>query len=163
MNETPRHRLPLLAAGQAQKEVTHNEALLALDRQVQLSVISRQLAAPPAAASAGAAYIVAAPGSGAWAGHAGAIASFDGYAWHFTDPVIGALAWVGDEGVFSVFDGGWSADGWPVSALRIGGRTLLAGPPATIAAPAGGSIVDAESRASIGAVIAALRAQGLLA
>ena len=29
--ETPRLRLPLLAAGQSQKHVTHNEALLTLD------------------------------------------------------------------------------------------------------------------------------------
>lgn len=31
MDDTPRWTLPLLAAGQAQKEMTHNEALSLLD------------------------------------------------------------------------------------------------------------------------------------
>ena len=34
MPATPRLALPLIAAGQAQKDVTHNEAVLALDRLV---------------------------------------------------------------------------------------------------------------------------------
>jgi hypothetical protein len=53
MSNTIRHSLPLLAAGQAQKEVTHNEALLAIDRQLQLSVVSRTRAQPPTVPVAG--------------------------------------------------------------------------------------------------------------
>ena len=37
---TPRWALPLLAAGQAEKELTHNEALLLLDMAVQPSVVA---------------------------------------------------------------------------------------------------------------------------
>ncbi len=44
---TPNLALPYLAAAQAQKHVTVNEALDALDGLVQLSVISAALAAPP--------------------------------------------------------------------------------------------------------------------
>lgn len=44
---TDRLRLPLLTAGQAQKEVTHNEALLLLDLLVQASVQSAGLTSPP--------------------------------------------------------------------------------------------------------------------
>ena len=44
---TDRLRLPLLTAGQAQKEVTHNEALLLLDLLVHASVQSAGLTSPP--------------------------------------------------------------------------------------------------------------------
>ena len=40
--------LPYILASQAQKHVTHNEALRLLDAMVQLSVLDRDLAAPPA-------------------------------------------------------------------------------------------------------------------
>jgi hypothetical protein len=41
--------LPYILAAQAQKHVTHNEALRILDGLVQLSVLDRDLTAPPAA------------------------------------------------------------------------------------------------------------------
>jgi Protein of unknown function (DUF2793) len=47
INETPNLRLPYLAAAQAQKHVTHNEAIWALDAIVQLAVLDRGLAMPP--------------------------------------------------------------------------------------------------------------------
>ena len=40
--------LPLLAAAQAQKHVTHNDALLRLDAVVQTSVLAMTLTEPPA-------------------------------------------------------------------------------------------------------------------
>ncbi len=45
--------LPYIAAAQAQKHVTHNEALHILDSVVQLAVIDRDLAAPPRLARRG--------------------------------------------------------------------------------------------------------------
>lgn len=47
MADTPNLGLPLLAAAQSQKHVTHNEALEELDGLVQCSVISRTLTSPP--------------------------------------------------------------------------------------------------------------------
>jgi hypothetical protein len=41
--------LPYILAAQAQKHVTHNEALRILDGLVHLSVLDRDLAAPPRA------------------------------------------------------------------------------------------------------------------
>jgi hypothetical protein len=41
--------LPYILAAQAQKHVTHNEALRILDGLVQLSVLDRDLTAPPGA------------------------------------------------------------------------------------------------------------------
>lgn len=162
MSATMRHGLPLLATGQAQKDVTHNEALLAIDRQLHLAVVSRGLGSPPTAPVAGESYIVGPGASGAWAGQGDMVASFDGGGWLFSRPVRGSLAWIVDEGVFAVYDGGWSAGGWPVAGLDIGGRPVLSVAPVPVAAPVGGSIVDAEARVAIADVLAALRAQGIL-
>ncbi|MBS2268064.1 DUF2793 domain-containing protein, partial [Salmonella enterica subsp. enterica serovar Typhimurium] len=48
MDQTPNLQLPYIAPSQAQKHVTHNEAIRALDALVQLCVASRTLKEPPA-------------------------------------------------------------------------------------------------------------------
>ena len=49
MSDTSTHLgLPYLLAAQAQKHVTHNEALRLLDAMVQLSVLDRTRTTPPA-------------------------------------------------------------------------------------------------------------------
>ncbi|GGD98829.1 hypothetical protein GCM10011529_01200 [Polymorphobacter glacialis] len=160
MSETIRHGLALLASGQAQKEVSHNEAILAIDRQMHLSISSRVLAVAPSTPVPGDAYIVPSGAGGAWASAADAIASYDGFGWILTAPVIGCVAWIVDEAGFVVFDGGWS-DGWPVSGLVIAGRKILAGSPVGVALEIGGSIVDIEARAAITQIIDSLRTQGI--
>jgi hypothetical protein len=162
MGVTIRHGLPLLTAAQAQKEVTHNEALQAIDRIVQLAVESRLASAPPAVLVPGTSHIVATGATGAWAGQAGRIASYDGFGWTFTQPVTGCIAWIVDEAVFTVFDGGWFDAGWPVAALVIAGRRVLGAAPVAIVAPAGGATIDAETRAAFGALTAALQSQGII-
>lgn len=162
MSETVRHGFPLLSAGQAQKEITHNEALLSLDRMLHPAVLSVSLTEPPAPVAPGDAYIVAEPGGGVWTGRAGQLASHDGYGWTFTSPVSGCLVWIADEDRFAVFDGNWSHDGWPVDALRISGRRVLGAAPVFVTAPAGGAVVDAESRAAIELLISVLRDQGIV-
>lgn len=163
MSETIRWALPLLAAGQAQKEITHNEALLAIDRVLQLAVVSRSVSVPPASAAAGAAYVVGDTPIDAWADSAGTIATFDGSGWVITSPRPGCLAWVADEAQFIVFDGSaWSRGGWPAQGLRIGERTVLAAPPVAVDAPAGGTTIDSECRQALNALIAALRNQGVV-
>ena len=77
--------LPLLVAEQAQKHVTHNEALRALDALVQLSVKDRDLASPPDLPADGDRYIVASSPTGVWAGHAADIAVWQDGAWDFHD------------------------------------------------------------------------------
>ena len=66
--------LPLLQASQAQKHVTHNEALMQLDLLVQLTVTDRTRTAPPPGPVEGQRHIIAAAPTGAWAGQAGKIA-----------------------------------------------------------------------------------------
>jgi hypothetical protein len=105
MDETSNLKLPYIVAAQAQKHVTHNEALRALDAVVQLMVLDKDLAAPPASPAEGARYIVAASPTGAWAGQAGKIAAFQDGAWAFYAPLEGWLAWAADENSLYAFDG----------------------------------------------------------
>lgn len=102
---TPLLGLPLLEAAQAQKHVTHNEALLLIDAGVQLSVINRTTAAPPVTPAEGDRYLIAAGATGAWTGHSGKIASFEAAVWRFAAPREGWRLWVQDEDVFLIFNG----------------------------------------------------------
>ncbi|KPL54525.1 hypothetical protein ABB55_21770 [Prosthecomicrobium hirschii] len=113
MTATARLALPLIEAGQAQKHVTHNEALAALDRLVQALVLDRDLAAPPASPAEGAGYIVAASPTGAWTGQAGRIATWVDGGWTFTVPAAGLRVWLADEARLMV----WTGSAWvdPVS------------------------------------------------
>ncbi len=105
MDDTPNLTLPYILAAQSQKHVTHNEAIRALDCLVQLTVLDRDLAAPPVAPAEGDRYLVAASPSGAWAGQAGKIAAFQDAAWLFYAPKEGWIAWVADENTALVYDG----------------------------------------------------------
>ena len=93
MTSTPNLALPYLAAAQAQKHVTVNEALNHLDGLVQLSVVSANLTAPPGAPSEGNRYIVAAGATDAWAGWDNIVALFSGGAWLRLIPQTGWIAW----------------------------------------------------------------------
>ena len=75
--------LPYLQASQAQKHVTHNEALRVLDAITQLSVLAADLTTPPGSPSEGDCYIPALSPTGDWAGHAGEIAVYADGAWQF--------------------------------------------------------------------------------
>ncbi|GJD63321.1 DUF2793 domain-containing protein [Methylobacterium frigidaeris] len=90
--------LPLMAAAQAQKHVTHNEALVALDTLVQLAVLDKDLTAPPASPAEGDRYLIAgAAPTGAWAGWAGRVVRYQDGAWRSFVPRPGWLAFVADE------------------------------------------------------------------
>ncbi len=159
-----RYALALLQSGQAQKEVTHNSAVAAIDSLLHLAVESRMLAAPPAAASFPGGWIVAGAATGAWAGRTGQIAFLDAGGWSFVAPRDGCLAFVRDEGVFAVSAGGsWHGDAWPVKALTVNGRTMLAVAPVALAGVAGGTVIDVEARAALATLTAAMRVMGLVA
>ena len=162
MNETPRHRLPLLASAQAQKEVTHNEALLAIDRRLQIAALTFGGVEPPAAPVPGDCHIVGAIPGGDWAGQAEAIAMFDGFGWHFTKPSTGFVAYLVEAGVLAVYNHGWQVSAFPVAALRIGERIVLGVAPESVSAPVGGTVVDTELRAAFTSLLATLTAQGLI-
>ncbi|EFG37471.1 ribonuclease III [Brucella sp. NVSL 07-0026] len=105
MDETPNLKLPYILPSQAQKHVTHNEALRMLDAIVHLGVKSWSLGDAPSSPAEGDRYIVAAQASGAWAGKDGMVASFIDGGWLFVIPTTGWLAYVADEALLLVFDG----------------------------------------------------------
>lgn len=105
MSNSPLLALPYLAASQAQKHVTLNEALSILDGLLHLSVITRVQATPPASPVDGDRYLVAASPTGIWAGHAGNVTLRMEGAWRFLIPRSGWRIWVADEAALLVFDG----------------------------------------------------------
>ena len=105
MSDTPLIGLPLIEASQAQKHVTHNEALLLLDAMVHLAVISRVLSAPPALPADGDRYLVASSATGGWLGHSGHIAFREAGTWRFAIPKAGWRLWVVAESLFLLFNG----------------------------------------------------------
>jgi hypothetical protein len=112
MSETVHLKLPFIAAAQAQKHVTHNEALRLLDCLVQLAVHDSDRTAPPPAPQEGDRHIVANGATGAWSGQDGKIAAFEDGAWRFLAPRPGWRAWSLAAGALLVFDGtAWNAAG----------------------------------------------------
>ena len=95
---SPHLLLPYLVAAQAQKHVTHNEALRLLDAVVQLSVLDRDLTAPPASPADGDRYIVASGATGLWAGWDLNVTTWVDGVWMRLVPRPGWLAWIGYVG-----------------------------------------------------------------
>jgi hypothetical protein len=100
--------LPLIQPSQAQKHVTHNEALRILDVLVQLAVIDRDRTSPPDDPAPGDRHIVGTGATGSWSGADLRIAIWEEGGWGFLDPRPGWRAEVLSEARGLVFDGtGW--------------------------------------------------------
>ena len=125
MSDTTTHLLlPYLMAAQAQKHVTHNEALRLLDGLVQLSVRDRELPAPPDNPADGDRYIVAAGATGDWAGWDWNVALWTDGAWLRLPPRSGWQVWVEDESLLLVWDGtAWIAAAFTDPAPQLGINT----------------------------------------
>ena len=121
-DDTPLLSLPLILPAQAQKHVTHNEALRLLDLLVQLAVIDRDRTAPPSLPAEGDRHIVASLASGAWQGQDGKVAAFWGGTWAFLSPRAGWLAHVITENTTLAYSGtAWGAAQTPPETLpRLG-------------------------------------------
>ncbi|MFC5067808.1 DUF2793 domain-containing protein [Flaviflagellibacter deserti] len=113
MSETTSNlRFPLLAASQAQKHVTVNEALSRLDNIVQLSVLDRTRTAPPPDPEEGERHIVGPGATGGWAGKDGRVAAFQNGGWVFIEPGTGWIAWDAEAEEVVAFSGGiWQVAG----------------------------------------------------
>jgi hypothetical protein len=122
MSETsPLLSLPYIQPAQAQKHVTHNEALRRLDALVQLAVDSRAVTDPPVDPADGARFIVASGATGDWAGQDGSVALNVGGGWLFLTPNTGWQAWVADEAVAVTWTGSlWQAGGGGAVPDRLG-------------------------------------------
>ena len=103
--KSPRLTLPFIQAAQAQKHVTHNEAVRALDMLVQLSFEDDAQTAPPASPTEGQCYVIPNGASGDWIGQDSAIAAFIDGLWQFHTPRIGWRGYVVARKTMTVFDG----------------------------------------------------------
>ncbi|MGL4242272.1 MAG: DUF2793 domain-containing protein [Beijerinckiaceae bacterium] len=106
--QTPRLKLPFLAAGQAQKHVTLNEGLSTIDQLVQLSAEAMDVTTPPPAPVEGYCCVPQAAATGAFAGRGGQVAVFVDGAWVFHAPQGGWRCWNRALQRLEVYDGaGW--------------------------------------------------------
>lgn len=137
--------LPLLVAGQAQKEVTHNEALTLIDLALCPVVEAVGINSPPSSPILGQAWIIGTAPSGVWLGSANALAGWTAGGWRFVQLPVGASVMIRSNSLK------WKRNSasWVVSP--------------TASVPSGGSIVDVQCRAALSGVIDALISHGLLA
>jgi hypothetical protein len=100
--------MPFIQPSQAQKHITHNQAISALDVLVQMTVLDHALATPPLVAELGDSYIVATDGTDAWVGQDGAIATKVDGGWEFAAPQIGWRAFVvSTDSIWTFAAAGW--------------------------------------------------------
>src|ERR1700754_611703 len=105
MTDTPNLGLPFIEGSQAQKHVTHNEALRILDAAIQVAVLDLTRTTPPSSPAEGERHVVATGATGAWAGHGNAIATWQDGAWAYLAPRTGWCIWSVADDVMFVFDG----------------------------------------------------------
>ena len=140
---SPRLHLPLLFAGQAQKELFVNEAFSITDALLH-GAIEGSASTPPATPTDGQNWLIGASPVGEWAGHPGAIACRQSGAWIFIQPVDGIKILNRTTGQFMVYRGVWNSATTPNP-------------------PTGGATIDSEARATINQIVAALKIAGVLA
>lgn len=115
MERTANLDLPYIMPSQAQKHVTHNEAIRALDAIVQLGVIDRDRVSPPSASAEGDRHIVAVGATGKWLGRDLKIAAWQDGAWMFYTPAPGWIAWIAAEDRLVA----WAGDRWISACGRL--------------------------------------------
>lgn len=118
MANTSNLSLPFIEAAQAQKHVTHNEALRILDSIVQLAVVA-VTNSPPGSPAEGERHIVGGSPTGAFAAHATEIAVRQDGGWVFIVPQTGWRAWDIDAEALRI----WTGSAW--TSLEGGGGGAL--------------------------------------
>jgi hypothetical protein len=124
--QTTRLELPYILPSQAQKHVTHNEALQRLDAVTQL-VVQSEMSAPPGTPGDGDCFLIASTATGDWANQAGKLAFRQDDAWIYISPREGWQAWFVDSGRPRVLQNGV----WKDLPLPENGRFLQLGVNAT--------------------------------
>ena len=141
-SRTTRLELPLLFAGQAQKEGFVNEITARIDALLHGAIEGEQ-AAPPATPVDGQMWLVAAGGSGAWLGQSGKLAARQAGNWLFVTPRDGIKLLNRASGQEIRYSGTWK------SAVRP-------------SLPSGGTLIDTEARVALTAILAALTMAGIV-
>ena len=141
-DHTARHALPVLFAGQAQKEFTFNEAIARIDALLHPTVMG-EASGEPGNPSAGDCYIVAAGAGGAFDGHDASIASYDGQQWTFLTPTAGMSVFDASTTQMVRYDTSWQRATAP-------------------ALPAGGDTIDTEARQAIAELVSILQSYRII-
>ncbi len=141
-SRTARFDLPLLFAGQAQKEFTVNDALTRISAVLHMTV-GGESDTPPSTAEEGECWLVAPSATGSWEGHDGSVACRIDDAWAFVEPVIGQRCYDTSAEATLFYDGAWQRPQGP-------------------AAIDGGATQDTEARAAIADLVAALEQSGII-
>lgn len=163
MSQSARQGFPYLEAGQAQKELVHNEAIALIDVATNAAVQSADLAIPPPIPVPGDCWIVAAEAGGDWTGREDAIACWTGNGWRFAAPVEGMRVRVIDQSLWAErVEGTWRIGIADVANITVEGKKIIGARGNSIADPAGGGTIDAEARLAIVSILARLRAHGLI-
>ncbi|WP_010161239.1 DUF2793 domain-containing protein [Sphingomonas sp. PAMC 26617] len=160
---TPRLALPFLQTGQAQKELTHNEALALLDVAVQPIVETIGLTAPPAAATPGQCWVVGTAATGAWTGRDNALAAWTTSGWRFLAAIEGMAVWSrADTTVARYLQGHWEVGSVRAQQVLINGIRVVAARQPAIAPVFGGTVIDILARRAIANIITTLQQHGLI-
>ncbi len=141
--ETSRLELPLLAAGQANKELFHNEALARIDFLIHPIVQAIETDPTILAPVPGQSWLVGPGATNDWLGHDDQVAGWTGNGWVFIAPLALMRAYIESIDNFAVYRGSWQLTD-------------------AVGSPAGGAVIDAEARTVIDSILAALEAQGIL-
>ncbi|MEO1703736.1 MAG: DUF2793 domain-containing protein, partial [Pseudomonadota bacterium] len=100
-----RLELPFIKPSQAQKHVTHNEAIQALDTLVQATVEAFDAETPPALPEIGQTWALGAAPTADWAGFPQHLATWQGTSWLFLAPGTGWHAISATERSLRFYDG----------------------------------------------------------
>ena len=133
--------LPLLFAGQAQKEFFINESLSVIDALLP-SIVAGSLAAPPAQSEEGSIFRITAGATLEWAGHDDELAIQIGGEWRFVTPFEGMTVFDQTNGVLLHFRSGWQSASSPNE-------------------PSGGAVIDTEARQMLSELVNSLRMLGV--
>nr|WP_298924896.1 DUF2793 domain-containing protein [uncultured Erythrobacter sp.] len=140
-SETSHFSLPLLFAGQAQKEFFINQSFAMIDGLLQQAIDGTENA-PPSSTSDGAAFRIASLATGEWAGKDDQLAIRIFGEWYYVTPKVGMRVFDRSSGQVVHFDGTWKVAAAPNS-------------------PSGGGVVDLEARTALGELVQELRNIGI--
>ena len=109
-------------------------------------------------------FVVGTAPTGAWAGHANAIAGYVPGGWRFVAAVAGMTALDKVSGQTANYDGtAWSIGAIKGATLKLGASQVVGARLAAVANPSGGTVVDVEARAAIVLILDRMRTHGLIA
>jgi hypothetical protein len=153
---TPRLALQELAASQAQKHVTINTDLVALDAIIGCYLSGNGGNTPPGSPADGDTYIVGSSPTGAWVGFAAKIAYCLDGGWQFLAPFKGLMAWDNQNSQLIFYNGSAWSDLGTLAAfayLKTRSYTVAALPSAATAGPGARAFVTDATAATFLATV----------